>query len=776
MMNANTRLAEFLSGLQRIHLASGSPEVCSTIADELVEESARSATITAGGRTPTRAATLTISVGRSPRSWRGKALRPPARWVFFGVDDRGRGHLRASAACHLYAFFRHLVEDCREQSVAGLSRRPLRTPAFAWQRPIWDLYFNQAARSVRGMDRAEYARQMARLGFTHLEVNGLASPEGHEEGVPGEVYPRFYTYLPALDQFVASFLNRGCYPKRYLKRNLERLKADSRLAARYGLIPSITCFEPRSVPERLLAKYPELRGARVDHPFRSFKPRFNLAVSHPVVRRHYRELIQNLLREVPELGCMSVWSNDSGAGFEFTRSLYVGANGSAYLVREWSDEDVFTRGAARNVVEFLRMLQSSGAEINPGFRVATRLEPFVPEREAVMGGLGDGVDVEVASLFDRGWESPYGHPLYEDCSVGPFTIYNNRFAAREKSEIRRLKKTDCRTHVMYAHGPVNNFEPLLAVPAPWLTFEKLRDMHAAGAEYLAHTGGLAPPSAVRWNLNQEVFRRFQFDPRIDIDETVTEIARGWAGERLARDLVRAWRHAERAIRAYHPNPLYISWCAWYRILTRPLVPDIEAIPESKRRYYEEQILSTHHNPNRFDLRRDVLFDLMTPPVAGRAVTRIDRSARPPLERAIGVLAAALERSDAGDEHAADLLTDQLDRLRALRCWFVTNRNVSAWIANVYGFLESKDQRRRRASRKRLREMVRLEIDNTRDLLQLWEGSKTVFMAVAEEGQTTFIHGTSFGADLRRKIALMTEYGDLTPRIDPDVMWRVAELG
>ncbi|MBI4880206.1 MAG: hypothetical protein HY812_11195 [Planctomycetes bacterium] len=446
MMAGRERVAGLFGRLRRIHLPAGSPEVCRTIAREIRQEFAARADLNAGGRAPRDARTLVISTGRLPRGAQpARAGKAPERWVLFGADSAGRAHLAAAQACHLYAFFRHLAESAIEAPVPDL-RRGLVQPAFAWQRPVWDLYFSQAARGVRNLDREDYARQMARFGFTHLEVNSLATPEGMEEGVPGEVYPRFYTYCPALDQFVDSFLNRGVYPKAYLRANLRRLQDGCRLAARYGLIPAITCFEPRSVPERLLQRFPELRGARVDHPFRSFAPRYNLAVSHPLVRRHYRELIQNLLRAAPELGCLAVWTNDSGAGLEFTRSLYVGANGSAFLVREWSDPDVFARAAGRNAAEFLRLLQESAAEINPDFRVTTRLEPFTVERAALLDGLGRGLDVEVASLFDRGWTSPYGHPLYRDCAIAPFTIYNNAFLPEESREMRRLARRGCRTH------------------------------------------------------------------------------------------------------------------------------------------------------------------------------------------------------------------------------------------------------------------------------------------------------------------------------------------
>lgn len=763
MSGDGTRLGDWLRTLRRIQVARGAPEVCGTIAAELRAGLSPGASITSGR------SELRISVGELPRELLGRRKRAPERWVGLCVPAKGAAHLCASDAEHLYAFYRWLVD--RDPPLAEC-RRLLRVPAFAAQRPIWDLYFNQAARSVRGLDRDDYAREMARFGFTHLEVNGLATPEGLEEGVPGEVYPRFYTYLPALDQFVDSFLNRGIYPAGYLAANLARLKADCARARRYGLVPAMTSFEPRSVPDALLERYPELRGARVDHPFRSFKPRYNLAVAHPLVRRHYRELIQNLLREVPDLGHLSVWSNDSGAGFEFTRSLYVGANGSAYLVREWSEPDVFARSAARNATDFLRLLKESAAEVNPGFRVATRLEPFGPEREHVLAGLGDGLDVEVASCFDRGWESRYGHPLYEDCRVAPFTLYNARFDAEEKREIAKQRKRGCRVHVMHAHGPVNNLEPLFGIPAPYLTFEKLRALRAGGAEHLAHFGGIAPPSAVRWNVNEEVHRRFVFEARPEVDALLDELAHEWVGRAAARSLVAAWRHTDRAIRCFHPNPLYFSWNVWYRILTRPLVPDIEAIPEGERRYYEQHVLATHHNPTRFDLRRDVLFDLMTPEVAARAIRRNDRRSLPALEKGIAVVEKTLSRAT-GEPRA--VFEDLHVRLRALRCWLVTNRNVEAWIAEVHGYLATTDRAERSAHRKRLREMVELELANARELLALWRTSSTVFLAIAEREETTFIHGPAFGEQLGLKIALMEAYGSRPPRIDPGVMWRVARL-
>jgi hypothetical protein len=465
-----------------------------------------------------------------------------------------------------------------------------------------------------------------------------------------------------------------------------------------------------------------------------------------------------------------VWTNDSGAGFEFTRSLYVGPNGSAYLVREWSEEDVFTRAAAKNVVDFLRLLQESAAEVNPDFRVITRLEPFGPERPGVMAGLGRGLDVEVATLLADGWASPYGHPEYDDSEMAPFTLYNHGFEPEEKREIRRLAARDCRTHVMHAHGPVNNLEPLLGIPFPWLAHEKLAAMRAGGAKYLAHFGGVAPPASVPFDVNREVFRRFLFAPGQDVETALGETAAGWIGEEHAAALVEVWRETEQAIRGFMPNPLYFCWGVWYRILVRPLVPDIDAIPDRERAYYERHVLTTHHNPTRVDLSRDVLFRLMTPALAAKAARRIDRRALPRLARArawLGRLQAA-----AGD---ADVLADLADRLEALTYWMTTRRSVATWIADVHGYLATSSATKRRTCRRRLTEMVTAEIENARALLALWKRSPVDFMAVSEGEETTFIYDRSFGAHLKRKIRLMERYGDREPRIDEDLMWRVEGL-
>ena len=70
-------------------------------------------------------------------------------------------------------------------------------------------------------------------------------------------------------------------------------------------------------------------------------------------------------------------------------------------------------------------------------------------------------------------------------------------------------------------------------------------------------------------------------------------------------------------------------------------------------------------------------------------------------------------------------------------------------------------------------MIEREIQNCRRLKELWEEASIEWMIVSGSEETPFIYAPNLGQLLDRKIALMQEYGDCEPRIDPEYMFRVA---
>jgi hypothetical protein len=693
-------------------------------------------------------------------------------WIFFRANETGGGELVASKPHLLYTLFCSVNEEWKYEDVNKFLKGKLDKTTFRWQRPLYDIFLTQTCRTARGWDRESYIRELARLGYSHVEVNGLATPMAFESNVPGEVLHRFFTYCPALDQFVESSLNKGTYPIEYLEANLNLLKLNASYAEKYGLTPGLLCFEPRAVPETLLQKYPMLRGARVDHPFRSFRPRFNLSIAHPRVREHYGELMRNLAKEVPSLGYIAICSNDSGAGFEHTGSLYVGRNGGAYLIREWKSNEEIAKVAGKNVVRFLKVLRDAASEINPDFRVIIRIDPFWAEKDTIEKELDTRLDIEAFSSLVKGLTLPYHHPRYKDvCEIGG-TIYHNTFDTREGAPIKKLRRRGVQTHIAYSHGPFCNFDPLLGIPFPWLTYEKLKALNKAGVEHLAHSGGIAPTTLVPWPINQEVFRCFQLDKNIDIDKTLLAIANRWVGEEWGDKLVELWRLIEAAIRAYPvPVHLYSMYgSVWYRLWVRPLVPDIEKIPEAQREYYEKHMCSTAHNPNRVDLMKDVLFDVTTQEKALRNVERIDKNLWKPFNKAVELTEKCLSEIPQSDQ-AYKVFFDLSERLKALKCCFRTHRNVAAWIAGVHGYLESDNKSIRKARKSLVRDAVLDELENTKELLELWENSPVEFMIVSAVGETDFIYGDNFGELLKKRLKLMQGRENDEPYIDPDFMWK-----
>jgi hypothetical protein len=691
-----------------------------------------------------------------------------------GLKEDGSGYLAVTPLHLLFPFVTHLLRDRFHDDVSAVAKGAGFPTAFSWQRSTFDFFLTQEGRIQKGLDRERYVRRLAESGFTHMEVNGLAFPAPIETGPPEETYAMFYTYCPALDQFVESDLGAGLYPEDYLSANLDYLKTNAELARKYGLVPGLLCFEPRSVPEEFFQRYPMLRGARVDHPFRSFKPRYNMTIAHPLVREHYGQMVGKLLDEVPELGFLSVWTNDSGAGFEHTQSLYVGRNGGAYLIREWKNEEEIAKAAGGNALRFLRALRDAGRAKNPEFRVLTRMESFYGEHDVIWAGLEDGLEVETASLITRGWEMPYSHPRYPDSRSFPAgSVYQQSFSPGEEELASELAARSSAAHFYSSVGPHWLFAPLVGVPYPSLTLQRLRLLHRNGVKHLAQMGGTHPPGMVPFSVNHEILRAFQFDPGLDLARTLRRIATSWAGEGLAPTLERAWELTEEAILAFpHTTALYSMYgFVWYRLWARPLVPNIEAIPSEERAYYEDFMCTTPHNPNNVDLSRDVLFQLTTVEESRKALARMDDHVWGPLDEALGLLSGAREEAS-GSLGVGNVIQDQFVRLSALRCWLMTQRNVAAWVAGVCGYMEADSDSEKEELRGLVRDLISMELENSRKLLGLLDAG-IGFMATTDQGETPLIHGENLRELLTKRMALMSAHREDEPFIDPDYMERNA---
>ncbi|TSA19318.1 hypothetical protein D4R75_10055 [bacterium] len=623
-------------------------------------------------------------------------------------------------------------------SCLGFVLRGVQISTFLWLRNLSDFLVG-SLRSARHFDGEAYIHQLAEQGFTHVTVNGLGVDRPFESGPPGDVYSWFYDYSPDLDQFVSSSLLEGYYPKDYLKRNLDFLKSNAVIAVKHGLVPGLHINSPRSMPEEFWAKYPFLRGARIDHPRESFRPRYTLAMAHPVVQQHYRELIRNLMTEVPQLGFIHIWTNDSGSGFEFVTSLYAGRNGGPYLIREWKGDDEIARKAAENVLTYYHLLRDETTRVNPGFRVICDLGPFYAERKYIAPGLGDGLDAGAFGSFE-GTESREEHQM--------------------------LKKAGALVHNKLDLGDNN----VLGVPYPVLVSERLQAAYESGVTCLLVSA--SPRSLAPYDINGEVLRSFQMNREQPLESVLAEAAERWAGAPYSHHLVELWKLSDAAVRSY-PAGIPFSTFAfpWFRLWIRPFVPNIDAIPESDRSYYERNLLATFNNPTRIDLNNDMMWNFLTVKEAGEKKEAIDRTVIPPLNEALEHVTKLIQGLDR-TASPRKVFEDLRDRLRAGRCFYATMRNSLAWTESVHGYMEAKSQSEKERHRSLCRAMVTSELENAKNLLKLWNESSVDWMPVSRRTESLHIHGENFGDHVRHKIALMQQHIDDEPYIDKEFMWRM----
>ncbi len=750
--------------LSRVSTISSAQVAEITAARELAKFSG--ASLETGGTTGVR---VRLSSSGLPSKLPAKA-RDSQAWIWMQIDEAGNGEIVATHGSFLFSAVRLLAagtsDFTREKLAAGIY-----LPAtFGWHRPHWDACLTQYWRSARNFNPEHYVASLAEAGFTHCEVNGLQAHMPLEDFVAHEYYPQFYTYAPGFNHFVDTELTKGIWPGHYLDANLNNLVRLANLARNYGLKPGVCMFEPRTLPERFFAKYPTLRGARVDHPFRSRLPRYTMAQDHPIVQRHYRECLQKLMRSVPDLSYMSVWTNDSGSGFEHTSSLYVGRNGGPYMIREWRNHDKIAEAAGESIVRYLKNLQSAAATINPDFDVILRIEPFKVEQDTIKNGMGPHVTWEGPSLLVRGYHVPYSHPRYpENQAVAGSIFHTSMDIAKEQEALAASRKLGAEPVLHYSASGVMNHEPLLGLPFPRSIHQKLSAVHDVGITRVSALGGLTNTGKAPYWPNPVAIRAAQFFPDKSIETVLSEFAASLVGPAQAADLSNAWKEFEEALLW---QPLVGLYCAfgfcWQRTWDRPFVPDPEAVPAADREYYERHGCFQHNNPGLFDLGKDVLFDLITQQSGAKMAADMDKNVIARLRPLIEKLDQTAKSSSG---QSAVVFADLRDRVRAYLHWVSSLRSVCAWCENVYGYLAATDDTARAAFEKNLQSAIDFELANIRGLIELLETTPSEILVLSGVAENTFFYGENLVEHLKTKVRLTERHRHHKPRIDRSIFWR-----
>ncbi|OGV67567.1 MAG: hypothetical protein A3K19_13475 [Lentisphaerae bacterium RIFOXYB12_FULL_65_16] len=669
------------------------------------------------------------------RSWHALYEMGDGGWVVTGSTSRGGAHAAL-----------RLLDLLRETSPRTVPLREVRTAQFRSMDIEFDDWTHGFNRMADGFDIARHARDIVRVGGTSMEVNMLADVvpvQVRERRCYDDKYQWWAIYSAALDMFVESTLNRGTYDARLLARNLAKLKQYHDIALSWGLTPTVQAFEPRVTPERFFDKYPDLRGARVDCSDYSAEAEFAMDPAHPMVQQHYRELMENLLREAPGIGRISVWSQDSCAGFPWARQLYAGPNGPRLARR---------RPVQDSVRAMMTALLEGGRKVNPDFQATICLAWFRDEGTTEpdeIAGILSAIPKTVSASFTAGLSGSAG----------------SRFSgALDFSRGRKIRSFGWEPQFQ-VEGLSNWWKPLgpmLGVPHPVLTFDMLCSLRRDGeVEHLVHRGGLQTEVFVPRYINNEVIREFNCrGPGLDIQAFLRARAAAWtASPGEAEALVAAWCLCDEAVR--HVRPLawtlnFVSGRTLWRRLVRPLVPNQALLTWEDWRYYRHLEFNVGPtDPAWLDHFYKGWGRMVTDEKAHAALAGFDRDILPRLDRAL----AAFD----GIAPLSDTARDVRDRSRCLRCLLTTDRNLIEVQEATHACLgEDRENPARSPHVRRVRRCIDAEIANTQAFKDLVETSPSRLIPVTSGEETTYMIKAPLAHSLGCKLESMARHRDDAP--------------
>ncbi len=636
-------------------------------------------------------------------------------WSYIAQIDEGLLFSGSSSGNVCQAVLAWIDDPARETGCLSVFR-------FSERFTMWDNSLNQWFRFSKGFYRRNYVRDIARLGFTGMEINRYADPGGYHvlhRKFPDDSYAWYMSYAPALDAFVESSLTKGIYPQDELRENMEDLKSAAKLARSYGLKPGFVCYEPRGVAEEVFDRYPELRGSRIDHPGRSLQPRYSLDIANPKVLNHYAESVTNLMAEVPDLRYFVFWTQDSGAGLPFSKRLYFGPNGS-YLAR--------SKTLGGMAADFIRAILNAGRTINPEFEVIMKMdwEYTSEERNEIAASLPEGATL--VHIFGGG------------------SIKGGEFTGREHyiSEARRLNLEP------YCSIDIASWEtePIIGINRPSVLKKKFDELKRLKLKKIFAQGGVFPGSLSPFNITRELFSELIKRDVEDLNQFLMDKAKLWCNGdlRSAGLLVEAWNIADGALEKLPQLNWYHTGAGTTqgRWLIRPIVPDITLI-DKKEQNWGRALFPVPWDIARLNIAFEGGIRMYEEQQLADAVKAYDEGMVPEMKKCIDVLNSGLTPS------SPRVIFDQRDRYLGFLYSAISVRNLfEAQVAINYFLMEKGNSDK---NRQLLNKAIQLEIKNTEDWLSLLKTSDVNFFRITEKQETPFQYKTPV-EDFELKLSTM----------------------
>jgi hypothetical protein len=594
-----------------------------------------------------------------------------------------------------------------------------------------------------------FMETLVSAGVTHIQINHLPDlmhPELLSQ--PDNVYLWFANFGPPLDLFVSSDLNAGLYPELYLERNRKVLLRFAECARRNGLKPLLYLCEPRFVPERFFQKHPTLRGPRVDNPTCSKTPLYALCTDMTEVQDHYRQMMGKIMDLVPDLSLVSIFTSDSGSGFDYNPNTYAGPNGAGF-----NQKFPLEKRANR----FLSLLCEEGRKKNPDFTVNLTSGFRTEDLKKILDTAPDGVVGSIHGLYDweGGLEEQWAYHQAMWGIPGPkWTVptLDRKEAAKDRyndfKERFDMAATKGKSPIAHAEIPNASYPRLVRyAPQPFETIRIMKDLVRIGVKRLASWGVINSVKLVPQDVNIASMKAINADINADPDTVVKSIAEGWVGAKHADVLFEAWKLCDQV---WTRRPMWTFVGLPRQALPGPLVPDITILTDEETAYYRTVALDDldeiqgkgafiRHEPDE-RVRDYVLHELY------------EKQTFAGLLKAVEILE---QEAGKAESEIAEILLRQRDHIYF---GYLYQRSHYNWYEAGRYIVPGDDPGHDRS----MVEIIDDEIETTRKMIELLEGRQEQFIRMKYSDEWTYNVGPSFTEHLKIRIGLMEKHRDDAP--------------
>ena len=451
----------------------------------------------------------------------------------FGVDDK---HVNA--------------DDVQKNSV-GIKSKDTEKPTFIINNSITDLNeFRQLVQS---------ASRLKKYGEVQINIGVVADKAFYEIPKGGNPWSEYasnfanvYKFYP--DKMIAPFI-----PEKFVHENVQLLLTKTKILRGNGMDAAFFSNEPEIIPSAFFEAHPELRGPRVDHPRRSNVAFFSPCLSVKKMQDIYAGMMDNLLKNAPEIKTFFFKTNDAGSGNCWSDWLYTGSNGPDHCKNETTGQRI----------EHLMSALQAGAAI-----AGSKLDVYLSHSQG-SSNFSDSERVDIQNHL-------------------PGNCY---FSSTPEHEIKSIGNN---FWVMY---PVKGVLDVFS----FLNSLKRIDIYKPQTIFLSCDGGYN-----RGNESLEVIDLMiqmmddAFGKALDdrpVKEKLRSYCSNWVGEKHADSLSEALEDLHEAGRFRNANLGNLSGVYWdvsNRMMTRPLVAAPQRLTAEEEAYFLPHIFNVSEQEARMD--------------------------------------------------------------------------------------------------------------------------------------------------------------------------------